>query len=275
MNYRHAYHAGNHTEVFKHSVLCLLLLELRKKLKPFTVLDTHAGAGRYDLLSPEAQRTGEAQNGIATVFDKHIPSASSYLDIVRGLNPDGLHYYPGSPAIVQVLLRDDDRLIACELREDDAALLRVNFRNDGKVSIHCRDGYEAIGALVPLPTKRGLVFIDPPFEQHDEFQQLADVLNLGIKKWPTGIFVAWHPVKDRSGMRTLRKRYSRKNPPTLYCEFLREPINRLTLAGSGLLICNPPWKFEDKLTALCRDLASVFEAHGASYSVDRWVEERD
>src|SRR5882757_4541491 len=115
MNYKHAYHAGNHTEVFKHSVLSLLILELRRKPKPFTVLDTHAGAGWYDLLSVEAQKTAEARDGIGRVLGKDVPTAVPFLNIVRRANPDGLHCYPGSPAIVQNLLREDDRLIACEL----------------------------------------------------------------------------------------------------------------------------------------------------------------
>src|SRR5580704_9016870 len=165
MNYRHAYHAGNHTEVFKHSALCLLLLELRKKPKPFTVLDTHAGAGMYDILSQEAQKTGEAQDGIGVIFGKEVPAASAYLEIVQRLNPNGLRSYPGSPALVQALLRKEDRLIACELREDDAARLRKTFREDLRISVHRRDGYEAVGAFVPPPTRRGLVFVDPPFEQ--------------------------------------------------------------------------------------------------------------
>jgi 23S rRNA (adenine2030-N6)-methyltransferase len=112
MNYKHAFHAGNHTEVFKHSVLCLLLLELGRKPKPFTILDTHAGAGFYDLLSPEARKTGEAQDGVGAVLDKNIPAAASYLHFVRELNPNGLSRYPGSPVIAQHFLRDDDRLIA-------------------------------------------------------------------------------------------------------------------------------------------------------------------
>ena len=154
MNYRHAYHAGNHTEVFKHSILCLLLLELQKKPRSFTVLDTHAGAGLYDLESSKARSTNEAQNGIGIILDKDIPSASCYLDVVRRLNPTNLRYYPGSPAITQALLREQDQLIACELREDDSALLRRNFKNDRRVSVHRRDGYEAIRAFVPGSWRR-------------------------------------------------------------------------------------------------------------------------
>jgi 23S rRNA (adenine2030-N6)-methyltransferase len=121
MNYKHAYQAGNHTEVFKHSVLCLLLLELCKKPTPITMLDTHAGAGLYDLDSPEAQKTGEAREGIGRVIAKDVPSAAAFLNVVRSINPGPLRYYPGSPAIAQALLRERDRLIACELRKDDAA----------------------------------------------------------------------------------------------------------------------------------------------------------
>ncbi len=274
MNYRHDFHAGNHTEVFKHSVLCLLLLELRKKPKPFTVLDTHAGAGMYDLLSPEALRTDEAQDGIGTVLGKDVPAASAYLEIVRRLNPDGLRCYPGSPAIAQALLRKDDRLIVCELREDDAVRLRMSFSEDRRISIHHRDGYEAIGAFVPPLTRRGLVFIDPPFEQPDELEQLADALNSGINKWPTGIFLAWYPLKDKSGIRTLRAQYQLTNPPTLCCEFLRKPLNGMRLAGSGLILCNPPWQFEAKLAVLCRELLRAFEAQKGRYAVDWWVHER-
>jgi 23S rRNA (adenine2030-N6)-methyltransferase len=271
MNYRHAFHAGNHTEVFKHSVLCLLLAHLQKKPKPFAVLDTHAAAGVYDLLSAEAKKTGEAQDGIARVIHKDVPTASAFFELIRRLNPEGLRIYPGSPAIVQSFLRDDDRLTACELRKDDADSLYANFKDDGRISVHCRDGYEAIGAFVPPTTRRGLVFIDPPFEQPDEFRRLANGLNSGINKWPTGIFVAWYPIKDRSGPRELRRHYRPGNPPTLCCEFLREAVTDETLAGSGVVICNPPWRFEDQLTGLSRELMAAFQTRSGRYSLDWWV----
>jgi 23S rRNA (adenine2030-N6)-methyltransferase len=129
MNYRHAYHAGSHTEVFKHSVLVLLLQHLLKKPRSFMVLDTHAGTGIYDLAAEEAQKTGEALDGIGRVINHDVPTASAYLDLVRRSNPDCLRTYPGSPAIVQSFLRENDRLTACELREDEAALLRATFKD--------------------------------------------------------------------------------------------------------------------------------------------------
>jgi 23S rRNA (adenine2030-N6)-methyltransferase len=273
MNYRHAYHAGNHTEVFKHAVLVLLLQHLRQKPRPFTVLDTHAGAGIYDLCAPEARKTGEAQDGIGRVLDKDVPTARVYLDLVRRMNPAGLRLYPGSPAIVQALLRDSDRLIACELREDDAVLLRAKFREDRRVSVHCRDGYEAMIALLPPAIQRGLVLVDPPFEQSDEFERLAVGMNAAIQKWPAGMLVAWYPLKDRSGIRTLHARYLRSNPPTLCCELLCRPLDGLTLAGSGLVICNPPWQIEQKLAALCRELLAAFDAREGSCSLNWWIRE--
>jgi 23S rRNA (adenine2030-N6)-methyltransferase len=274
MNYKHAFHAGNHTEVFKHSVLCLLLLELLKKQKPFTVIDTHAGAGLYDLRSAEPQKTGEAQDGVGIVLGKDIPTAVAYLQIVRKFNPNGLSCYSGSPVISQQFLRKDDRLIACELRTDDAVHLRKLFKKDPRVAVHHRNGYQAVKAFVPPSTRRGLVFIDPPFEQRDEFEQVANALNAGIHKWPTGIFLAWYPLKDRSGIRTLRGHYLPSNPPTLCCEFLRQPLNRTTLAGSGLVLCNPPWEFETKLNALCRDLLKAFDASDGRYTTDWWIRDR-
>jgi 23S rRNA (adenine2030-N6)-methyltransferase len=252
-----------------------LLLELRKKPKPFTVLDTHAGAGVYDLDSPEAEKTGEAQEGIGRLLEKNVPSAATLLNIVRSFNPVALRYYPGSPAIVQALLRENDQLIACELREDDAASLRHNFKKDSRVSIHHRDGYEAIGGFVPPPTRRGLVFIDPPFERRDELERLSTSLNSGIKKWPTGIFVAWYPIKDRAGAPMLRKLYRSINPPTLCCEFLRSAIKGTALAGSGLIICNPPWQFEGQLKTLCRELILALEAQRGGFQLEWWIREAD
>ncbi len=209
MNYRHAYHAGSHTDVFKHAVLVMLLEHLRKKPKPFTVLDTHSGAGRYDLTAIEAEKTGEAADGVGRVIDKDVPAAAAYLDLIRRLNPDGLRIYPGSPAIIAAFLRDADRLIACELHEEEVAKLRRNFRSDSRVAVHHRDGYEAINAFVPLPARRGLVFIDPPYEKDDReaYRRVAERLNAGLKKWPTGMFAAWYPLegpdRDRPDSRRL------------------------------------------------------------------------
>ncbi len=275
MNYRHAYHAGSHTDVFKHAVLVTLLEHLRKKPAPFTVIDTHAGAGRYDLASVEAGKTGEAADGVGHVIGKDLPEATAYLDLVRAFNPDGLRIYPGSPAIIAAFLRAEDRLIACELHDEEAARLRRNFRGDPRVSVHHRDGYEAIGAFVPPPMRRGLVFIDPPYEKDDEgaFRRLAERLNAGLRKWPGGIFAAWYPLKDRLGADQIRVGYATDNPPTLAVEFLRQPIDGTAFAGSGLVIVNPPFQIEARLESLGLELLAAFEAASGSVGIDWWISE--
>jgi 23S rRNA (adenine2030-N6)-methyltransferase len=275
MNYRHAYHAGNHIDVFKHAVLVWLLEHLRKKPKGFTVLDTHAGAGRYDLTAIEAEKTGEAADGIGRVIGGDIPTAAAYLDLIRRLNPDGLRTYPGSPAIIAAFLRDDDRLIACELHEEEAARLRRAFRGDPRVAVHHRDGYEAINAFVPFPSRRGLVFIDPPYEKDDRdaYPRVAERMNAGLRKWPMGMFAAWYPLKDRSGIDAIRRAYAGDNPPTLAVEFLRVPIDGVTFAGSGMLIANPPFGIDTAMQALGRELLAAFEAPKGSISLDWWIRE--
>jgi 23S rRNA (adenine2030-N6)-methyltransferase len=172
-------------------------------------------------------------------------------------------------------LRENDRLIACELHKDDAAILRSNLEDDRRVSVHWRNGYEAMNAFLPPPTRRGLVFIDPPFEQPDEFERLADGLNAGIKKWPTGILLAWYPIKSRSGAGKLRAHYLPRNPPTLSCELLRDPLDGEKLAGSGLIICNPPWQFENTLRLLCTELLVSLGAQQGAYTLDWWIQERE
>ena len=273
MNYRHAYHAGNHTDVFKHAVLVMLLEHLRRKDSAFVVLDTHAGAGRYDLRSPEAEKTGEAADGIGRVLGKGLPAAAAYLDLVRAQSPDGLAVYPGSPAIIAAFLRDIDRLIACDLHEEEYVKLRRAFRGDDRIAVHHRDGYEAIKAFLPL--RRGLVFIDPPYEKDDPdaYKRLARRLNAGLARWPGGMFAAWYPLKERTGIDQVRKAYDRANPPTLAVEFLREPMDGVAFAGSGLLIANPPYGIEPRLRALGSELATAFDAPRARLDVDWWIAE--
>jgi 23S rRNA (adenine2030-N6)-methyltransferase len=275
MNYRHAYHAGNHIDVFKHAVLVMLIEHLRKKAKGFTVLDTHAGAGRYDLTAIEAEKTGEAADGIGRVIGKNIPAAAAYLDLIGALNPDGLKVYPGSPAIIAGFLRDDDCLIACELHEEEYAKLRRAFRGDPRVAVHHRDGYEAINAFVPFPSRRGLVFIDPPYEKDDRdaYRRVAERVNAGLKKWPGGMFAAWYPLKDRVGIGQIRKSYATGNPPTLAVEFLRQPIDGIAFAGSGILIANPPFGIEPRLKALGKELLAAFDAPKGSLGLDWWIPE--
>jgi 23S rRNA (adenine2030-N6)-methyltransferase len=209
------------------------------------------------------------------VIGKDIAEAAAYLDLIRRLNPDGLRIYPGSPAIIQAFLRADDRLIACELHDEEAAKLRRAFRDDPRVAVHHRDGYEAINAFVPLPSRRGLVFIDPPYEKDDRdaYRRVADKVNAGLRKWPGGMFAVWYPLKDRVGFGQIREGYGADAPPTLAVEFLRAPIDGVALAGSGLVIANPPYGIEPRLMALGKELAAAFDAPKASLTVDWWTPE--
>lgn len=197
MNYRHAYHAGNHTELLKHTALILILRHFLEKEKPFFVLDTHAGIGAYDLNSEKAQKTREAEDGILR-FARQSETPSLLVDCVRAYNGGGeINRYPGSPAIIRAHLRQKDRLVACELHQQDIIALRKNMAGDRRIQVQHRDGYDAMNALLPPLTRRGLVFIDPPFEKPDEEQTLAAVLIKAHKKWATGTYLAWYPIKTQ------------------------------------------------------------------------------
>ena len=273
MNYRHAFHAGNHADVFKHAALTLVLERLLEKPQPFAVLDTHAGLGAYDLGAAETQRTGEFAAGVGKVFGHDLPAAPAYAQLLKRLNPAGLATYPGSPEIVRRMLREDDRLIACELHPEDAEALKARYRHDRRVSVHHRDGYEALGALLPPALRRGLVLIDPPFEQKDEAERLAGAVARGLKRWPTGIFMAWYPIKDGWAGKVLGDAaVSQEFPKTLRAEFSPYPRDGLRLAGGGLLICNAPWRLDEKLIALCEALAGLIGQPGNAWSVD-WLTE--
>jgi 23S rRNA (adenine2030-N6)-methyltransferase len=208
MNYRHIFHAGNRCDVVKHVVLTLVLAHLRQKDKGVAVIDTHAGVGLYDLGDSRALKTGEAGPGIKALLSAPaLPALTDYYAILRTLNPswdgqsaEGFRTYPGSPLIAFHMLRPQDRLIACELHPEDAEALRLHSPADARMQIHSRDGYEALTAFVPPPEKRGLVLIDPPYEQPDEFAVLVKRMSEAYRRWPTGIYILWYPVKDRPAL---------------------------------------------------------------------------
>ena len=201
MNYRHAFHAGNHADVLKHVVLLALLEALERKATPYFVLDTHAGRGRYLLQSEQASKTGEAQTGIFRLFVLHgLPALlQRYLKRIQADNPVGaLIAYPGSPLITAQFLRADDRLVACELQPEEAHALTTLFDHDRRVTVRQSDGYAAIKAMLPPKERRGLVLIDPPYEaQDEEFAVILAALKEGLARWPTGIYAIWYPIKQR------------------------------------------------------------------------------
>jgi 23S rRNA (adenine2030-N6)-methyltransferase len=257
MNYRHAFHAGNFADCMKHALLVWLLRALQRKDTPIAVLDSHAGLGRYDLTADPAVRTGEWQSGIARLLHAPPPALQDYVGLVEQL---GL--YPGSPVIARALLREQDRLICCELHPDDAAILRRHFRADRQVAVHQRDGYEAIRALLPFPQRRGLILIDPPFERPDEFTRLFTTLQEGLSRFRSGVFAAWYPVKGRAPVRAFHDRLRGSGLRDLVAVelLLRESVDSARLNGCGLLVANPPYGFEESAPILLSALAERLEA---------------
>jgi 23S rRNA (adenine2030-N6)-methyltransferase len=240
VNYRHAFHAGNFADCVKHALLVWLLRAMARKDRPFMALDTHAGIGAYDLGAPEAQRTGEAAGGILRLLGATDPALADYLGVVERL---GL--YPGSPEIARALLRPGDRLVCCELHAEDAALLRRRYACAAGVSVHRRDGYEAMGALLPPPERRGLILVDPPYEQEAEFDTLLAALIAAHARFAGGVFVAWYPIKHRGPVRAFHDALRASGlRDCVAAEFLlREPLDAARLNGCGLLVVNPPWRF--------------------------------
>ena len=238
VNYRHAFHAGNFGDCMKHALLLALLRALLRKPAPLFVLDTHAGAGHYDLAATPAQRTNEAADGILRLLDDVPAALEDYVTTVRRL---GL--YPGSPALIRALLRPDDRLACCEAHPEDVAALRRLFRHDRQVAVHQRDAWEALKALLPPTQKRGLVLIDPPYEEPREFARVAARSGGRACRFPTGVLAAWYPVKHRAPVRAFFDALTLRD--VIAAELLlREPLDPARLNGCGLLIVNPPYRFE-------------------------------
>jgi 23S rRNA (adenine2030-N6)-methyltransferase len=282
MNYQHAFHAGNFADVHKHAVLARILVHLRQKPAAFRVIDSHAGAGRYDLLAAEPSRSGEWRDGIARVFGaaplvqgRVGELLAPYLEAVAACNPGGdLRAYPGSPLIAQKLLRTQDRLIACEIEPRSAAMLAATLRGDRRAKALSIDGWTAIGAYVPPKERRGLVLIDPPFEDPADFKRLSEELAAAHRKWPTGIYMLWYPVKTREAPDALARRLQRLGiPKVLRCEMMVHPPRADGgLAGSGLIVVNPPFALEADLRLLLPALVRVLapQAERGSQQVD-WV----
>ncbi len=270
MNYRHAFHAGSFADVFKHIVLCRVLHYLRDKPAAFRVIDTHAGAGLYDLAGSEAARSGEWHDGIekllaATLSGDVAALLAPYLDVIGALNERGqLRTYPGSPAVARAWLRPQDRLIACELEPDVAAALERNMRGDNRIKTLAIDGWTALSAYVPSVERRGLVLVDPPFERDSDFRRLSQGLAEAHRKWATGIYMLWYPIKDRGEPDALAKRLRRLGlDKTLRAELIVAPMSDpRRLNGSGLILVNPPWRLADELAILLPALVKTLGRGG-------------
>lgn len=258
MNYRHIYHAGNFADVLKHAVLARLVTYLQQKEKAFRVLDTHAGIGLYDLSSEEAQKTGEWRDGIGRLLEGDLPAPIAailepYLATVRELNPGTeLTRYPGSPKLVRMLFRPQDRLSAMELHPDDYETLHRLFDGDFQSRVTELDGWLALGAHLPPKEKRGLILVDPPFEIEGEYERLADGLAKGYRRFAGGTFCLWYPLKKNAPIKAFHEALKALEIPKMLCAELSVRSDRDTtgLSGSGLIIVNPPFTLKGELDVL-------------------------
>ncbi len=272
MNYRHAFHVGNHADVLKHAVLLFCLDALKRKQTPFAVLDTHAGRGLYDLLSAEARRSPEWQDGVARLWDWPEPPAmiARYLAAVRSFNADGgLRTYPGSPALIATNLREHDVLAACELHLEEHAALRRASPRATNIQVHARDGWEALGALLPPAQKRGLVLIDPPYEAPDELAQSARALGAALKRFGHGMYLWWRPIKDERALDAAdAEARAQGAKQTLRADlWVNTPAPAGKLVGSSLFLINPPFGLREELHDTLPFLADALSKGRAGWAL--------
>ncbi|MBP6011648.1 MAG: 23S rRNA (adenine(2030)-N(6))-methyltransferase RlmJ [Alphaproteobacteria bacterium] len=246
MNYRHVYHAGNFADVLKHAVLCWIVRYLQQKEAPLKLLDTHAGAGIYDLTGLAAGKTGEAKDGILRLVNRSDlpPVLRAYLDLVRAANGSAqtISLYPGSTALMTALARKQDSVMACELHPEDAEALSRSVANP-RLRIVAGDGYRTLLANVPPPEKRGLVLIDPPFEEPDEFERLAAGFIAAHRKWPTGVYILWFPLKHADDANRFKAELQSSGIKKLTLVTL-DVARAEGLSATGLILCNAPFTFE-------------------------------
>jgi 23S rRNA (adenine2030-N6)-methyltransferase len=279
VNYRHAFHAGNFADVVKHLILVRILEYLKRKETPFRVLDTHAGIGLYDLQGDEAGRTGEWVDGIGRLVAEGLAGesgelAAPYLTAVRAQNPDGtLRFYPGSPLLTRQLLREQDRLFALELHPKDAEALSENFAGDIQTRVTHLDGWAAMGTHLPPKEKRGLVLVDPPFEEKGEFARMAASLVKAHRRWPTGIYAFWYPIKEPRDVEAYIADLRTSNiGKILRLELtIRAPSAPPRLHGTGMIVVNPPFALEGEMRVLLPALAERLAEEGRGGYRIEWV----
>ena len=283
MNYRHAFHAGSFVDVFKHAILARILVYLMRKEAPFRFIDTHAGAGRYDFSGPEAKRSPEWLDGVAPLVKASPPGpvASLLEPYLRAIGPcdaSGMPAsYPGSPAIAQALMRPQDRLALCEANPEEREKLVAALGRDGRLSIVGTDGYVALNAYLPPKERRGLVLIDPPYETPDEPARVEEALARAIRKWPTGVYAAWRPIRETApDAHFLNSVAALGFPNILRLELDVGPgpagaHGQRPLARAGLLVVNPPHTLIDEARILLPWLERLLQREGRGAHVCEWL----
>ena len=279
MNYRHSFHAGNFADVMKHAVLSRIVEYLKLKDKAFRVIDTHAGSGVYALNEGDAARTGEWHGGIEKLLDARLQAEVRdlllpYIHAVQAQNGGGkLAFYPGSPKIARHLMRKQDRMTAIELHPKDAKLLASAFAGDFQTRVIELDGWLSLGAHLPPKEKRGLVLIDPPFEEPGEFERMIEGLKKAHGRWPGGTYALWYPVKDRKAVAGFHKELAQCGIAKILCAelMIRSASSPPRLDGCGMIIVNPPFLLESELRLVLPALAKCLgEDAGAGFRLD-WI----
>jgi 23S rRNA (adenine2030-N6)-methyltransferase len=279
MNYRHIYHAGNFADVAKHVALVYCLDAMKRKDTAFFVLDTHAGRGYYDLHGAEAQKSGEAERGVQRLLSSAAagePLAAYFAAL--GARPGArLARYPGSPALIAAALRPQDRAVCNELIPAEARAAERELYSSGRLRIEVGDGYAALRSHLPPAERRGLVLIDPPYESPDELAAVSAALADAHRRWPTGTFLAWYPIVSAAQRRRVHARFAAlRLAKMLLADLAVHPDDAsVGLAGSGLLLVNPPYGADDFLReAYLAIHASLAEAGRGYVEVARLTAER-
>lgn len=282
LSYRHAFHAGNHADVLKHAVQALILASLKKKDKPFIVLDTHAGGGLYDLRGEWSQKKAEYQDGIARLWGEQANWAAidDYLATVRAMNDDGaLTFYPGSPELSRRLTREQDKVVLMELHNNEVESLRGNMQGDPRVTLHHRDGFEGLVALLPPTPRRGLVLIDPPYELKEDYFRVVDTLKKAQKRWATGIYAIWYPILGREADRSrdmLNAIAKAGLGDVLVAELeVAGQTPDWGMNGSGMVIVSPPWQLDEQIETFLKPLCNkLAQGPGAQFRVE-WLSRKE
>ncbi|WP_340617000.1 23S rRNA (adenine(2030)-N(6))-methyltransferase RlmJ [Xenorhabdus entomophaga] len=276
LSYRHSFHAGNHADVLKHIVQSLIIESLKTKEKPFLYLDTHSGAGRYQLSGEHAERTGEYLEGIARIWQRDdIPEElSAYIKAVKALNPNGsLRYYPGSPLIARHLLREYDELNLSELHPSDFPLLRTEFSRDSRTRALKEDGFQQLKSKLPPKSRRGFVLIDPPYELKSDYKNVVYGIQEGYKRFATGTYALWYPVVLRQQIKRLVKDLEATGiRKILKIELgVRPDSDQRGMTASGMIVINPPWKLEQQMKAILPWLHQVLVPEGIGHTLVEWI----
>ena len=276
LSYRHSFHAGNHADVLKHTVQSLIIESLKEKEKPFLYLDTHAGAGRYQLSGEHAERTGEYLEGIARIWQRDdIPEElAAYMSVVNHFNRnESLRYYPGSPLIARQLLREDDKLHLTELHPSDFPLLRSEFQKDDRTRVSRSDGYQQLKAQLPPLSRRGFILMDPPYELKTDYQDVVKGIQEGHKRFATGTYALWYPVVMRQQIKKmLRDLEATGIRRILQIELgVRPDSDQRGMTASGMIVINPPWKLEQQMNNVLPWLLKVLVPSGTGHTTVKWV----